>query len=210
MKNQVSTKTANKLLNKLIKLRSKKDKTDYYLHEQYCSQLFDYLVIGRVSKYKEYPNYEDLKQEGRLSLVLALRSFHADKGNFFFWADQYIKTRVKRQANRHSVFHIPIRQIKNVAPHKVLNLPVVVDCAVPADYLLEDKELSLSIRSEINKLPIEQKKVIELNAIKSYSINQISKELKMSRSDCTKLLQQAKDTLRQTLLPIQQNLNAAL
>lgn len=199
MKKQITTDEANILLTKLIKLRSRKNKEKYYIHEQYCSQTFDYLVISRVSKYKEFPNYEDLKQEGRLALILALRNFNPNKGNFFYWADQYITTKVKRQANKHSVFHIPLKHIKDYSPHKVLQLPTIVDSAVSALQLVEMKELSEQIKSEINKLPSDQKKILELNGIKSYSINQISKELNMKKSDCSRLLNAAKQTLKANL-----------
>jgi len=200
MQKQTTTKEANKLLHKLIRLRLKKNKTDYYIHEQHCSQVFDYLVISRVAKYKEFPNYEDLKQEGRLALILALRNFDPKKGSFWAWADQYISTKVKRQANKHSVFHIPLKHVKNTnSPFKVLQLPILVDSAMSALQLVEMKELSERVKKELNNLPAAQKKVLELNGIKSYSINQISKELNMTRSDCMRLLNEAKQTIKQNL-----------
>jgi RNA polymerase sigma factor (sigma-70 family) len=197
---------AEKLLKTLVRLRRKfartKDKdvlAEYRKCEDLCGQKFDYLVTSKVDKYKAFSNYEDLKQEGRIALLSALRNFDPRKGNFYWWSGQYIKTKIKREANQYSVFHIPIKHIKDMLPYKVLDMPVVIDDCLDATQVIEKNELTEMLSEAIQRLPIEQRKVIELSGIKSYSISSISKELKMARADCVKLLNEAKYNLKQTL-----------
>lgn len=202
----LTNEEALNILNKLVDLRnrckkskSKKLHEEYRDYEEYCGREFDYLVVSRVQKYKEFANYEDLKQDGRVALLMALRNFEPTKGNFFWWADQYIKTKVKREANHHSTFRIPIKHAKKIQPYKVSAIPIIIDRAASALEILENDELKEQIRDAISQLPESQRKIIELNGIKSYSINQISKELKIARMECIKLLNEAKQNLKQNL-----------
>lgn len=195
---------ANKILNELIRLRkkSKKDpsaQVAYHNYEQLCSQKFDYLVTSKLYKYRSFANYEDLKQDGRMALLLALRNFDPKKGSFFWWANQYINTKVKREANRHSTIKIPIKQTKEYQPYKVSQLPVLIDSAPDALQTIENTELKEKVQQAISRLPDDQRKILELNGIKSYSISQIARELNIARPDCTKLLNEAKKNLKLNL-----------
>jgi RNA polymerase sigma factor (sigma-70 family) len=195
---------ANKILAELIKLRrkSKRDPSAlpaYKRCEQICSQKFDYLVTSKLYKYRTFANYEDLKQDGRMALVHAFRNFDPKKGSFFWWANRYIETKIKREANRHSTIKIPIKQTKEYQPYKVSQLPVLVDANPDALQTIESAELKEKVQQAISQLPADQRKILELNGIKSYSISQIARELKIARPDCTKLLNEAKKNLRQNL-----------
>ena len=203
---QLTEKEANEILTKLFELRnkckrsrSKKLKAEYDQYEAFCEEKFDYLVQSKVYKYKNFSNYEDLKQDGRVALLLALRNFDPNKGSFFWWADKYIKTKVKREANRHSTIKIPIKQTKNIQPYKVSQLPVIIDTNPDPFQSIESTQLKNEVQKAIKQLPEDQRKIIELNGIKSYSISRISRELKITRPDCVKLLNEAKKNLKHSL-----------
>ena len=201
---QLTEEEANKILKKLIVLRNKCKKNkeiiaEYNKYEAYCAETFDYLVVARTSRYKQFANYQDLQQDGRMALLLALRNFDLRKGSWFWWSNQYIKTKISRAANCHSIIKIPMQKARFMQPHKVSSMPKMVFEGPSAMDIIKEKEIIQEVTEAIEKLPEEQKKIIKLNGIKSYSISQISRELKMSRPHCVKLLNEAKKNLKETL-----------
>lgn len=195
---------AKEILDELVKLRKKYKRNSAYRvayerQEQLCSKKFDYLVTSKLYKYRAFANYEDLKQDGRMALILALRNFDPKKGSFFWWANRYITTKIKRQANGHSTIKFPIREAREVQPYKVSQLPIMVDSNPDALEAMESNEIKEKVHQAISRLPADQRKILELNGIKSYSISRIAKELKIARPDCTRLLNEAKKNLKQSL-----------
>lgn len=202
----LTEREANEILLKLFELRkkcarskSKKLHAEYRKQEALCEKKFDYLVLSKLYKYRNFANYEDLKQDGRVALLLALRNFNPHKGSFFWWANQYIKTKIKREANCHSALKIPIKQTQKNHPYKVSQMPIMIDAALDPLQSVEQKEIKKQVREAIQQLPCDQRKIIELNGIKSYSISRISKELKINRIECVRLLNDAKENLKQNL-----------
>jgi RNA polymerase sigma factor (sigma-70 family) len=230
---QLTDQEASELLSKLIYLRKMYNATGdesihkkYKKHEEFCGQKFEYIIVSKLQKYRAFANYDDLKQDARIALLLALRNFDPKKGSFFWWANQYVGTKIKREANRHSSFHIPLKHAKELQPHKESFDPICynrstasfvlaneiekqislfVDSPLNGLQAIETNEVRMLVKNAMEKLPEEQRKIIELNGIKSYSINKISKELKLTRTDCVNLLNKAKENLKQSL----QNINAA-
>ena len=202
---RLTEEEAKEILIELIRLRKKskrggeKARVAYENYEQLCSRKFDYLVISKLYRYRTFANYEDLKQDGRMALLLALRNYDPDKGSFFWWANRYIETKVKREANRHSTIKIPIKQTKEFMPYKVSQLPILIDLCPDALQTMISSELKEKVQQAISQLPDDQRKIIELNGIKSYSISQIARELNIARPDCTKLLNEAKKNLKHNL-----------
>ena len=211
MNNDKKTEEINSLLDKLVSLRKRcKKSKSKKLHKQFndmqdiCARKLDYLVEARTRKYKSFANYEDLRQDGRLALHLALQSYEPDKGNFFWWANKYIKTKISREANRHSTIKIPLKHTRHITPYKVSQLPVIIDNAPTAFDNVNSKEISHIIRSAVSRLPNDQRRVIELhyemnNPKDSNSIGKICDTLKINRANCVSLLNQAKESLRQEL-----------
>lgn len=204
----IDTKT-DPLLLELVKLRKKCKKTkDNQLHNEYkkiqslCAQKFEYLIEIRTSRYKRFSNYDDLKQDGRLGLIMALHSYDPKKGDFIWWANKYINTKVSRAANCHSTIKIPIQKTKDMQPYKVSTIPLIIDSGPTAFDDLDNSRIKEKIHAAIASLPDDQKKVIELNGIKSYSISQIAKTLNISRVHCVKLLNEAKENLKKSLKEI--------
>lgn len=201
----------NWLLDKLVFLREKCKKTksiklkkEFEIIKKECVSELDYLVETRTLKYKGFANYDDLCQDGRLALCMALNTYDPKKGNIYAWAHRYIKTKVKREANRHSVMKIPIKHTKTITPYKVSQLPVIVDNDPSVLDSISDDETVEIVRSAVKKLPDDQRRVIELHfEIKGRrepnTIGDICDTLGIKRVYCLKLLSEAKKTLKQEL-----------
>lgn len=207
MKNETEI---NELLNKFVDLRDKCSKSknkkyhlEYHKYKTLCLNELDYLVESKTKKYRSFANYEDLKQEGRTALMLALNSYNPSKGNFYWWANQYIKTKVCREANRHSVMKIPLKHTKEMPPYKVSQFPIMVDHEPNGYDVCSVRELKTVIKDAINKLPDNQKRVInlyyELGDANACTVNQICKKLNVSRMNFLKLLDEAKLNLKNSL-----------
>jgi len=201
--NHITEEKAKEILARLIELRdlAAKDKSyqkEYDKYEAYCSQEFDYLVVARAGRYKSFSNYNDLIQDGRIALLYALRNFDLGKGSFFWWVNQYVKTKLSREANRHSTIKIPIKHAKAMVPHKMSQLPVMISTENP-ESSVSGKQTARILKKAIDSLSPEQKMVLDLNAFDDASINKISKTLKMSNPNCSKLLDEAKKSLRNKL-----------
>lgn len=200
---QIEEKEALPLLEKLVMLRegSKTDKSlmlEYREHEAFCADIFDYIVVSRASRYKTFANYQDLIQEGRIALLYSLRNFDLAKGSFFWWANQYVKTKMSREANRHSTIKIPIKHAKTMTPYKMSSIPVMIVSKTPES----DAEFNQALHKisvAVEMLPENQKNIIKLNGLENKSINKISKMLKMSSPNCIKLLSEARNNLRNNL-----------
>jgi RNA polymerase sigma factor (sigma-70 family) len=193
------------LRDKCKKSKSKKIHAKYEQSRKRCMDRFDFLVEKKTRKYRGFSNYEDLKQDGRIALMLALNSYELGKGDFFWWADKYIKTKVSREANRHSTIKIPIKHTKRLTPYKVSQLPIIIDGSPDASDTMYTRQVRNRVRSAVTNLPEDQRKVVLSyfefggSRVKSSSINKICKDLKISRVTCLKLLNDAKEVLRHEL-----------
>lgn len=214
MNKETKQERINNLLDRLVALRRKcaksrsvKLKREFEQVQEQCAVELDYLVEARTRKYKGFSNYDDLRQDGRLALYLALQSYEPEKGDFFWWANKYIKTKISREANRHSTIKIPLKHTKHVTPYKVSQLPVIVDNGPNALENISKTEVDTMIRTAVSRLPDDQRRVIELHyemnlghrRESSQSIGKICDRLNITRVNCTKLLNEAKKTLRQEL-----------
>lgn len=211
MKNEISVKEARELITTLVQLRKncafdKKSKREFLKMQEVCVKKFDYLVINRARRYSGFSNYEDLYQDGRLALVAALKTYDLDKGDFFWWANKYIKTKMSREANKHSTIKIPLKHAKEMTPYKVSKIPTMIDESSSAMETMENQEQDSIVRNAIGKLPEDQRRVIELHfeigSKAKLSIGKICKQLNMPRIKCEQLLNDAKDVLRQELAGI--------
>lgn len=183
--------------------KNKKVHLEYNKYLDLCIDKLDYLIDIKTKKYRNFSNYEDLRQDGRVALMLALKSYDPKKGDIYWWANQYIKTRVCREANRHSTMKIPIKKAKEMSPYKVSQMPVMICGDQSALDVTETIELRDLVREAVEKLPPEQRRAIqlhfELDGFKSHSIDRICDEMDISRVDCVRLLSEAKINLKEKL-----------
>lgn len=67
-----------------------------------------FLVFSNTKMYRNFPNYEDLLQEGYMGLIKAVRKFEWQRfPNFFVYSNQWIRHSVKRAASRFDVVYNP-------------------------------------------------------------------------------------------------------
>lgn len=200
---------ANDIAFKYINLKSQvqkhnsiKDKIELKKHEQLCIDKFKYIVDKRSFKYRKFSNYMDLRQDGFEALFLAMKSYNYNKGNFSWWADKYIATRISRSANAHSTIRIPIKKAKLIKPWKVIDLPDnQAEEIVPCDY--EAKQTNDNINIAINKLDVQQQIIIKsvygLYGVEPSTITKTAKQMNLSKKKAVEMFEQAKNQLQKIL-----------
>lgn len=191
------------LRNKAEKSKSKKIKSEYKQYQNYCVEKLKFLIVNKTNKYRKFSNHPDLEQDGYEALILALRTYDPGKGAFSWWADKYISTRVSRAANAHSTIRFPLKKAKEMRPYKISIIPVIIDSEPDASEKLENSQRVENILSAIKKLPEQHQKVINMtfgfNGIRQYSISNVTKQLSISRPQFLKILEEAKEKLREIL-----------
>lgn len=187
---------------KLKKRKTKKNKIEFEKAQKIIIEKTTHLVIMRCNKYKMFPNYSDLLQEGYEGLLQGLLTFDNKKGDFCWWANKYIKTRITRLANKHSTIHVPMHKTKFIIPHKVSKMPEIVDLNDPENEF-EDKEIQKTVRAALKMLPIEEQQVItsvfEFYPSSAGSVSQTSRNMNVSRTVCETLLNRAKENFKNNL-----------
>lgn len=188
---------ASKTKNKKIKSKFKQ------FHNDIVKKL-SHLVLLRTNRYRMFNNYHDLQQDGFEALFMALKTYRPEKGDFSWWAKKYIDTRVSRAANSHSTIKYPLKITKDYKPHKMNAIPIITDTAFDPQQNLEYTELQKAVAEAISLLPEIQQRVIKLSfemaGNRASTISKISEELKISRTSCLKILEEAKNTLKEKLV----------
>ena len=194
------------LKQKAKKSKSKSFMKEFEAYQKYCIEKCKCLVTNRVGRYRKFSNYDDLEQDGYEALVLALRTYNPNKGSFTWWADKYISTRVARCANTHSTIRFPLKKAKDIKPFKISVIPTIIDESPSALSCIEDTETSTCISKAVKQLPEQQQRLVNilfgLNGAKQQSIGEASKTLDISRPKCLKILEQAKNNLKEKLVNI--------
>lgn len=207
----LSNDEIDSIAKKFISLRKKaklsKNYNDQYLqYQSYCISKLKFLVLYRVSKYKKFSNYQDLEQDGYEALLMALKTYDHKKGAFSWWAGKYIATKVVRSANAHSTIHMPMKSAKDIRPFKTSIIPTIIDNALDAEQLLEQKQNAKHIQKAILNLSPELQPIINLvyglNGSQAMPINFILKYLNLSRNQFMKIFQDAKYQLQKQILEI--------
>lgn len=191
----VSIEEANKLMKDFVELRevysktkSNEDLKKLRKQEELCVKNFDYLIKMRTGKYRLFSNYEDLNQEGREALLNAMKTYKAEMGNWFSWAHKYISTRISRSANLHTTIRYPLKFAKEMAPHKEVFMPEVIEEVYCPDTQIENMEVSNAITEAIAVLDNQQQQILSmaygLDGDKPMSINKICNSLKITRATC--------------------------
>lgn len=210
MKKRLSNKEITAIANKFIQLKTKSQSgkkkciDEFKAYQDYCAKTLYFLVEMKTAKYRNFDNYNDLKQVGYEALFMAMETFNSTKSDFSWWALQYIGTKVSRAANAHSTIRIPMSQTKKNIPIKVDKIPVIVDLSKNSEETIEDSQSSDIIRQTIQELPEMQKKAIELyygfeKGHQKESIQLVMKNLGMSKIVALDLIKQAEDSLREKL-----------
>jgi RNA polymerase sigma factor (sigma-70 family) len=128
---------------------------------------FENIINKCTIRYKNHSNYEDLKQEGRIAIMSALKTFNATKGNIGTWVFYYVHLRICRQSNYCSDIHIPLAKFDKDNPElpllkesisKAGNIPTKENIEEDIELL----ELSEKIKNIISKLnPLQQNIMVD-------------------------------------------------
>jgi RNA polymerase sigma factor (sigma-70 family) len=171
-------------------------------HEAICIDKFSYLVDMKTTRYKAYDNYEDLKQEGMMAMMKAMKSFKPNRGSFFSWAHHYIGTRVSRCANLHSTIRIPLVIAKEQAPHKELMMPVQIEEHFCPDLQVENEQDWQAARDVLDTLPTKQKEIVRLAFGfdgEPVSITKLCKQFGITRLMCLRTINEATLLMRDSI-----------
>jgi len=206
----LTEKEANNLINELIHLRNEVKQTNdkniikkYKKHHSLCVEKFKYLITMRTGRYKNFPNYEDLNQEGYEALIKAMENYDPSKGSFFWWGHKYIETRIARSANLHTTIRFPLKFAKENTPHKESILPTIIENRFCPDKNLEQAQVQKAIQEAMKFLSADQKTILNyafgIDGDKPMSINKICKKLNLSRSHCVKAIDTAMSIIKQKI-----------
>lgn len=158
------------LVEKYISLKQK-SKTDKKINKEFVSfeKEFVYhmnkIIDLYTYKYKRFSNYEDLRQDAFQSLMLAVDSFKRSKGKFVGWVKMYSKTKVFREANKHSALKVPMEEAKTLPPIKVsmedYEMEKRPDLKDSPEQTVIKNNLWFKIKKSFQKLSKNELKVIE-------------------------------------------------
>jgi len=169
----ITDKEAEELMNKYVALRDNKNKNEnekieFKKIQNECIRKFKYLVDMRTNKYKKFSNYKDLEQDGLEALYDSMITYKPEKNaSFFYWAHNYILTKIQRCAANHFVVRHPLKVSKEQAPIKVafedykpfLSKPSTT--GTPED-VLEKKQIVDLINKNISSLTQDELDLVRL------------------------------------------------
>lgn len=149
-----------------------------------------YLIDMHTYKYKRFSNYEDIRQDCFESLLLGMKSFDPKKGSFVGWATYYVRTEAKRQANKHSVFHVPMEEAKDTPPIKVVYDGIMESFPETKDspeMKVVKKDFKEKINYSLNKLSNLEKEIFQHyfhveNNVERKTVAQLCGTLKIPQS----------------------------
>ncbi len=184
---------------------SKADEIKYNICLNDAIKKFSYIVEMHTRKYKKYANYQDLYQEGLFGLALAISKFNpARSKNFFKIANWYIKTRIRRAANKYEVISVPMRFAKEKHFNRLIELPVMVDKALDPHEESESEQVTANIKQAISCLDEIHRTILcmyhginnynlppEVICKKKTSLAVIAKHMNISRAYAERVLDEA-------------------
>lgn len=133
-----------------------------------------FLVYNQVKQYRNFPNYDDLIQEGFVGLLKAVRRFKWDRfPNFFVFSDQWIRHYVKRAASRFDVVYNPNKDRVIYAEQGEDE----IDLDENPEKVIWNHEREENINKILNELPERDKdivcKLFGLNGYKSQTLREL-------------------------------------
>ncbi len=190
------------LRNKAARSRSQKSKDKLSRSQNACLAKLKYLIGSKTYRYKQFSNFQDLEQDGYEALLLALKTYNPKKGNFSWWAEKYIATRISRSANAHSTIRIPIKKARDLKPFKANDFPVMIDESPDACQTTQTIEQKNLIQKAIEQLPELHQKVISMIYginTREATLSMTTKILNLSQAQVVKILKEAQEKLKQIL-----------
>lgn len=211
----MSIEEAQLLMDRFVTLRERRltgtdEPTEqaYAEAERLCAERFAYLIDMHTERYRGFSNHEDLRQEGMLALLKSMQTYQPGRSNFFFWSHRYIRTRVTRAANNHSVIRYPMAFAKSNIPHKLILSPEKRmpehDSREPyPDEQVQAAELAACAKAAILTLSRRQRRIVRLafgmNGSEPASLPVICRTMRLTKEKATVVLDKAMERLRMNI-----------
>lgn len=169
---------------------------------------YEPLIVSFASKYNKPELIEDLKQEGAMALLQAIRNFDESLGvSFITFAMYYVKRNMDR-------FIIKSSSVKVSTHVRLSDIPKVASLDAPVENSNGDKEICLGdtlqsnnyVESEvefkimlekITKTLTEEEKKILLLRVRGYTFKQIADELGISERQMNFRLKKMRNKLQE-------------
>lgn len=201
------------ILENLINLKKQKELTKNKCDCRKYNKAFDnamsrfgYIVDRHSFKYRNFPNYQDIKQEGNIGLAFAIEKFNPERSkNFFKLANWYIRTRIKRSANKHCVVNIPLTYEDKIIINRIQDLGLIMENReTPLDHF-EKQDLLFRLNKAIDSLKEPYKTAICLyhgisignDKPKKLTIKRISKILQMEEENVEEIINEGYKILKE-------------
>ena len=113
-----------------------------------------YIISKRISFYKSSDMYEDLMQEARIGIIIAMERFDPTRSiNFFHFSIWHVQNKIR----------IYLKKQKRRRPEILVeNMPEHTNVDIDPATSLEEKEAKKVLLSAINELPEMDRKVIQM------------------------------------------------
>lgn len=119
-----------------------------------------FLVRYKTKPYKNFPNYEDLVQEGLIGLIKAVQRFECDRyPNFFKFSEQWIVNFIKRSASKFDVVYNPSRE--RVVYSEPADLDIEEETEISPEELFLEQERKNTINKVLSDLPDRDKEIVQ-------------------------------------------------
>ena len=119
-----------------------------------------FLVYNGAKSYRRFSNYEDLVQEGYIGLLKAVRKFeHARFPNFFVYAEQWIRHRIKNAASRFDIVYNPNKQ--RVVYSSDLGDNVEEEAEITPEDIFFELEKCENINKVLNEFPEREREIVK-------------------------------------------------
>lgn len=142
------------------------DKTDIIRLQNNIVEKLDFLVYSVTKRYKKFPNYEDLVQEGFVSLLVSVRNFdHTRYPNFFTWAEKRMIRNIRKVASKFDVVYSPDKKRVLYSEPSNMDDEEVEYTPEKQYFVIEQNEV---LNNVINNLSCREKSIIK----KSFGIAQ--------------------------------------
>lgn len=199
----------NTTINKLYTFE--KDSKEYTKYFNYCLEYFDYICKQQASPYFKFNNYEDLLQEARIALYCAIKSYNPQKskdkdGKEYFaqWAILYIKTRLKRKANKYPLVNMSISKFQKLRKEEFAGIKSVniEDFTKEFDFtsqqtFKENQDIQ-DLHESISKLPEECKPLIKYK-LDGFNDKEIMAKLNINKREFKVIYEKAIKAMRTSM-----------
>lgn len=168
-----------------------------------------FLVYGHAKMYRNFPNYDDLVQEGLLGLVKAVRKFEWQRfPNFFVYSNQWIRHSVKRAASRFDVVYNPNKnRVVYSEPDETEAIPVEEG---PEEVYFNQEKID-SINKILSEFPERDREIVQrifgLGGFKPQTLREIGPQFNLTYERVRQIKNNVINKLRrsQVLFDLSQN-----